>query len=98
MMLSWLGGMRMGEIAALTVDDVLGPDGQVREEIQLSADQTKGTQGRTVLVNCQLKAELELYLRSFKRPPELQRLLIARKSGKRFSANGLQQWNSPLLL
>ncbi len=89
MMLSWLGGMRVGEIAALTVDDVLGPEGQVREEIQLKAEQTKGNRGRTVLVNSQLKAELEIYLRSFKRALDPQRALIASKSGRHFSANGL---------
>lgn len=42
MMLSWLGGMRVGEIAALKVGDVLGPDGSVRDEIQLKPEQTKG--------------------------------------------------------
>jgi len=35
MMLSWLGGMRVSEITALTVDNVLGPDGKIREEIQV---------------------------------------------------------------
>ena len=89
MMLSWLGGMRVGEIAALKVSDVLGPDGQVRIEIQLRPEQTKGDRGRTVLVNSQLKAEIEIYLRSFKRPQDPGRALIASKSGRHFSANGL---------
>jgi integrase/recombinase XerD len=89
MMISWLSGMRVGEIAALKVADVVGPDGQVRDSIQLLPEQTKGKHGRTVLVNRQLKAELEAYLRSFKRPPDPQRALIASKTGKRFSANGL---------
>jgi len=89
MMFSWLGGMRVGEIAALKVADVLGPDGQVRIEIQLRPEQTKGSRGRTVLVNSQLKAEIEIYLRSFKRPPDPERALIASKSGRHFSANGL---------
>ena len=89
MMLSWAGGMRVGEIAALTVDDVLNPEGQVREEIRLRAEQTKGSRGRTVLVNRQLKAEIEIFLRSFKKPLTPERPLIASKSGRRFSANGL---------
>ena len=74
--------MRVGEIAALTVDDVLGPDSKIPEEIQLKAEQTKGSRARTVLVNSQLKAELEVYLRSFERPPDRQRPLIASKSGR----------------
>jgi integrase/recombinase XerD len=89
MMLSWLGGMRVGEIAALTVGDVLGPEGQVRDEIQLKPEQTKGDRGRTVLVNSQLKAEIAAYLRSFRRPPAEDRALIPSKSGRHFSANGL---------
>ena len=89
MMLSWLGGMRVGEIAALKVGDVLGPDGQVREEIQLKPEQTKGSRGRMVLVNNQLKAEIAAYLRSFKHTLDEDRALIASKSGRQFSANGL---------
>jgi integrase/recombinase XerD len=89
MMLSWLGGMRVGEIAALKVGDVLGPDGQVRDEIHLRPEQTKGSRGRTVLVNSQLKAELAAYLKGFKRSPESERPLIPSKSGRHFSANGL---------
>jgi integrase/recombinase XerD len=57
--LSWLAGMRVGEIAALNVGDVVGPDGAIRTEIQLAADQTKGDQYRTVLLNSLLKNELE---------------------------------------
>lgn len=91
MMLSWLGGMRVGEIAAINVGDVLGPDGNVRDEIQLKADQTKGSRGRTVLVNGQLKNEIAIYLRTFKHTPPAERPLIASKTGKRFSANGLCQ-------
>lgn len=89
MMLSWLSGMRVGEIAALTVGDVLTPDGQVRDEILLKPEQTKGSRGRAVLVNSQLKAEIAAYLRSFKCPPAPERALIASKSGRHFSANGL---------
>ena len=89
--LSWLAGMRVGEIAALDVADVVGADGEIRAEIQLTADQTKGDQARTVLVNSQLKDELELYVKtqSFKNSPKSP--LIASKTGKRFSANGLCQ-------
>lgn len=89
MMLSWLGGMRVGEIAALKVGDVLAPEGQVRGEIQLKPEQTKGDRGRSVLVNSQLKAEIAAYLRGLRSSPEPQRALIPSKSGRHFSANGL---------
>ena len=64
--LSWLAGMRVGEIAALDVGDVVGADGEIRAEIQLRADQTKGDQARTVLVNSQLRDELRRYLEQLK--------------------------------
>jgi len=89
--LSWLAGMRVGEIAALDLGDVLGPNGEIRVEIQLRPDQTKGDQARTVLVNSQLRAELERYVKTLNVRLEPKRALIASKTGKRFSANGLCQ-------
>ncbi|MDB5569132.1 MAG: integrase [Hyphomicrobiales bacterium] len=49
--LSWLAGMRVGEIAALNIGDVIGLHGEVRSEIQLKAAQTKGDKARTVLLS-----------------------------------------------
>ena len=89
--LSWLAGMRVGEIAALDVGDVLGADGVIRAEIQLRADQTKGDKARTVLVNSQLQAELERYMKTLDKQLEPKRPLISSRTGKRFSANGLCQ-------
>jgi integrase/recombinase XerD len=55
-------GMRVGEVAALRICDVLAADGTILEEISLSAAQTKGNQSRTVLVPKKLRDELEHYL------------------------------------
>ena len=55
-------GMRVGEVAALRICDVLGADGTVMEEIALAATQTKGNQSRTVLVPRKLRDELTTYL------------------------------------
>lgn len=57
-----MAGMRVGEVAALTVSDVLAMDGTVKEEIALSAHQTKGNRARTVLVPRKLREELTSYL------------------------------------
>ena len=57
-----MAGMRVGEVAALTVSDVLAMDGTVKEEIALSAQQTKGSKARTVLVPKKLRDELTDYL------------------------------------
>lgn len=90
-MLSWLAGMRVGEIAALTIGDVVAADGEIRTEIQLTAAQTKGSSARTVLVNSQLRNELAAYVKTLKQPLDTTAPLIASKTDKRFSANGLCQ-------
>jgi integrase/recombinase XerD len=56
--LSWLAGMRVGEIAALDIEDVLDPNAQVRAEIQLRADQTKGDKARTVFLDRPVRREI----------------------------------------
>ena len=55
-------GLRVGEVAALRICDVLGADGTVLEEISLAANQTKGNQSRTVLVPRKLRDEITTYL------------------------------------
>lgn len=90
MQLSWLAGMRAGEISALRIADVIDADGHVRSEIQLKPEQTKGSKARTVLLNTQLQSELACYLRML----DLRNRtapLITSKTRKQFSANGLCQ-------
>jgi integrase/recombinase XerD len=57
-----MAGMRVGEVAALRICDVLGADGAVMDEIALAASQTKGNNSRTVLVPKKLQDELTEYL------------------------------------
>jgi len=57
-----MAGMRVGEVAALRICDVLAADGTVKEEIALAASQTKGNKSRTVLVPKKLRDELQNYL------------------------------------
>ena len=59
---TYQAGMRVGEVAALRICDVLAADGTVMEEIALSATQTKGDHSRTVLVPKKLQDELTAYL------------------------------------
>jgi integrase/recombinase XerD len=87
--LSWLAGMRVGEIAALNVEDVLGADLRVRDVIQLDAEQTKGGRSRSVLVNMQLQAEIGDYVRTISH--EGTHPLFTSRVGKRFSPNSLCQ-------
>ncbi len=57
-----LAGMRCKEVAALRICDVLATDGTIKEEIGLSATQTKGNKARTVLVPKKLRDEVQQYL------------------------------------
>ena len=59
-MLTYLAGMRVGEVAALKVFDVYEDDGRVKEQIRLSKSQTKGNEARTVLLNAQAQEELRV--------------------------------------
>ncbi len=61
-MLSFLGGMRAGEIAALKLHHVVNEDGTVRDRIHLMTDETKGNRGRTVIMGRKLQKEIARYL------------------------------------
>lgn len=62
----WLGfacGLRVTEIARLTVADVLLPSGKLREEVSLRAEITKGCRQRLAyMTNPKLIAALERYI------------------------------------
>ena len=88
-MLSYLAGMRVGEIAALKVSDVFEVDGRVKEQIRLSSAQTKGAEARTVLLNANAQEELRLYARTLVRKDDDP--LFVSKWGTEMSANSLVQ-------
>jgi integrase/recombinase XerD len=60
--LSVYAGLRVGEIAALTVGDLATQNGEVRREIKLGAHQTKGSKGRTVILSTRVRKEVGLFL------------------------------------
>jgi len=57
-------GMRVGELAAIRLCDVLTPTGEIVDEIRLAADQTKGSRGRTVVLNAKAQEEIKNYLQT----------------------------------
>lgn len=59
---SHFAGMRVKEIAALRYCDVVNLDGTIKDEIFLSAEQTKGKHARTVYVSSKLQKELKAYV------------------------------------
>lgn len=60
-MFSYLAGLRVGEIASLEVGDIIDDDGDVREQLRLSAKMTKGGQARVVFLSERLRREIERF-------------------------------------
>ena len=63
--LSFYAGLRACEIAALRIGDVFDEAGGVKDTIYLSADQTKGSDSATVLVNAKLKRQLVAFAKQY---------------------------------
>lgn len=63
LLLTHWAGMRVGEVAALVVGDVVNRDGSIKAEIRLDATQTKGKHARVVYVNEKLRRELAAYVK-----------------------------------
>jgi len=79
MLLSFWAGMRVGEIAALTIGDVVGSRGSIKDEIYLKPVQTKGDRGRTVLLGEKLRKELAQYIATLKNPDPTRPLIYSQK-------------------
>jgi integrase/recombinase XerD len=101
-LLTHLAGMRVGEVASLRICDVLSQSGEVRDEVRLSADQTKGKRGRLVLLSERAQVEIKQYLLARFKTQDLQPILLTdtsralfatQKSNQRgFSPNTLAQY------
>jgi len=57
-------GMRIGEVASLRICDVLASDASIKSQVYLSAQQTKGSKGRTVYLSDKMREEINLYLKT----------------------------------
>ena len=83
-------GMRVGEIASLSVGDVMNADRSVKAEVRLTAEQTKGRQPRTVFLPQKLRDELQSYL-DLRTDAKPEHPLFVTAGRKRFSANVMAQ-------
>ena len=91
LMLSHFAGLRVGEIAQLRWDDVLGADGQLLDRITLRPETTKGKKGRSVFVSEKLSRELRRYRRVAKQPVEADGPLLLTQKRTAFTPNTLCQ-------
>jgi integrase/recombinase XerD len=92
LLLSYYAGLRVKEIAALTVGDIYTATGEVKSFVALTAEQTKGSQGRTIVFGTKLIDALRAYLRTAKfKPQDTTKPLLRSQKGAAFSANSLCQ-------
>lgn len=91
LLMSFWAGMRVGEIAALRIGDVVGTDGTIKDEIRLAADQTKGNKGRVVVLGDKLRRELAVYVDSLKNLDPERPLYFSQRKRSGFNANTLCQ-------
>ena len=88
LLLTHWAGMRVGEVAALRVWDVLGQDGTVKAEIRLDAQRTKGKHARTVFLGDKLRKEIAAYAKTL---DGQQGQLFRTQKRAHFTANSLCQ-------
>ena len=93
LMTTYLSGMRVGEISCLRYSDVVDSEGNIRNEIRLRAEQTKGNESRVVFVSEKLRKELEGYVEVYKVADTNLKFFYSQKAGSDgFSANTLTQF------
>lgn len=89
-LLTFYAGLRIGEVAALKLGDVVGADHTMKGEILLAPEQAKGGHSRAVFLNEKLRKELTAYVKTIKgRPLDLPLFRTQKQQG--FSANTLCQ-------
>lgn len=86
-LLTHWAGLRVGEVAALRIGDVIDGDGAVRSEIRLDAAQTKGKHARKVFVGERTRRELMAYARTLAPKRTADAPLFTSNRGRAFSAN-----------
>ena len=92
-LLTHLAGLRVGEVASLRWMDVMTADGQIKDEVRLLPEMTKGKHARTVFISTRLRQELQQYADIYRRAAPLDCPLFYSQKGVRsgFTANSLTQ-------
>lgn len=62
LLMTYIAGMRIGEVAATKLGDVFTAERTIKDEIRLTAEQTKGRHARTVTLSDKMRKELLAYL------------------------------------
>lgn len=92
LMVTFLSGMRVGELSSLRFQDVVDSEGNVRNEIRLTPEMTKGQFARVVFVNEKLRKELQQYIRIYNPADKSMKFFYSQKrDSDGFNANTLTQ-------
>ena len=92
LMTTFLSGMRVGEVSSLRFKDVVDNDGNIRNEIRLTPEMTKGEFARVVFVNERLRKELQQYIRIYNPQDKTMKFFYSQKrNSDGFNANTLTQ-------
>jgi integrase/recombinase XerD len=91
-MMTVAAGLRVSEVAGLTLGDVLDTKGAVRGEVFLAAHRVKHGHARTIYINSRLQAELADYISTRSNLDPLLPLFPTQRGPRcSFSANTLAQ-------
>ena len=91
LLLTHYAGMRVAEVAALRINDVLNGDNTIKAEIRLMPNQTKGKHARTVYLNERMQKELAQYIKCLK-IKDVSKPLFYTQKREGFSPNTLTQY------
>ena len=84
-------GMRVGEVAALRVEDVVDEDYKVRTEIVLAAAITKSKRARRIFVPRQMHRQLQRYVNTLSSPLTPNTYLFSTQKQSHFTSNTAAQ-------
>ncbi|MDB5585899.1 MAG: site-specific integrase [Devosia sp.] len=90
-LLSHYAGLRVGEIATLRWSDVLGANGELKQQFYLKAENTKSNEARPVHLSKRLAKELAAYRDGLRKEVRNADPLIPSQKRGAFSANSLCQ-------
>ena len=91
-MTTFLSGMRVGEVSSLRFSDVVDNEGNIRNEIRLTPEMTKGRFARVVFVNERLRKELQQYIHFYNPADKNMKFFYSQKKDSNgFNANTLTQ-------
>ena len=92
-MTTYLSGMRVGEVASLRYGDVVDSEGNIRNEIRLNANQTKGNEARVVFISEKLRKELAQYINLYQPKDANNKFFYSQKDDSDgFTPNTLTQF------